>query len=35
MLFLIEDTYLNVDVEGKSLLLLFDHSFGHPKAQQM
>ena len=32
MLFLIEDTYLNLDTAGKSLLLLFDHEFDHPKA---
>ena len=25
MQFLVEDTYLNLDNEGKSLLLLFDH----------
>ena len=31
MLFLIEDTYLNLDTAGKSLLLLFDHEFNSPK----
>lgn len=25
MMFLIEDTYLNLDAAGKSILLLFDH----------
>jgi len=25
MLFLVEDTYLNLDNAGKSILLLFDH----------
>ena len=35
MIFLIEDTYLNLDTAGKSLLLLFDHEFESPKAQQM
>ena len=31
MLFLVEDTYLNLDNAGKSILLLFDHQFLHPK----
>jgi len=35
MLFLVEDTYLNLDNAGKSLLLLFDHSFTHPQAEKM
>ena len=32
MMFLIEDTYLSLDNAGKSILLLFDHKFEHPKA---
>ena len=32
MLFLIEDTFLNLDESGKSLLLLFEHEFNHPKS---
>ena len=35
MLFLIEDTYLNLDTAGQSLLLLFDHEFNSPKAQSI